>query len=236
MQSSSLPLRSIGLLVLVVALSVVSSTAIAQDGAQKPVPRLEPGPLIDALPAGGYTILLRHAATAAFNPDLTTFDPNDCSTQRNLSELGRTQSRLIGDAFRKLGIRVGKVLSSPYCRCVETGSLAFGEDAVETSSALLVGAAKAGSGRNDPGIAIRKLLDTPPEPGTNTVLIAHSVTLLYAFGLKSRPEGVAHVFRPSGMDLGRPEYIGMVEPDDWPAHARIAVEGTASPREASAAP
>ena len=61
------------------------------------------------------------------------------------------------------------------------------------------------AGRDDPGIAIRKLLDTPPEAGKNNVLIAHSVTLLYAFGLTSRPEGIAHVFRPSGLGLGQPE-------------------------------
>jgi hypothetical protein len=58
------------------------------------------------------------------------------------------------------------------------------------------------------------------------VLIAHSVTLLYAFGLTTRPEGIAHVFRPSGLGLGRPEYIGMVKPDEWPAYAGIDADVT----------
>ena len=69
-----------------------------------------------------------------------------------------------------------------------------------------------------------RILDTPPEAGKNTVLIAHSVTLLYAFGLTNRPEGIAHVFRPSGVGLGRPAYIGMVKPDEWPAYAGLGAD------------
>jgi len=208
-----------------VAVLIAASPASSQANQQELVPRLAPGPLIEALRDGGYTILIRHMATQAFNPDLTTFDPDDCTTQRNLSDLGRRQAEQMGEAFRKLGIKVDLVLSSPYCRCMDTGVLAFGADAVQTSSTLLVGASKAGHGSDDPGIAIRQLLDTPPEPGTNTVLIAHSVTLLYAFGLTSRPEGVAHVFRPTDLGLGRPDYIGMVKPDEWPLYAGLDSEG-----------
>jgi len=208
--------------------AMAAPSARAQDSSQKLVPRLETGPLIDALRAGGYTILFRHAATQSFNPDLTAFDPDDCSTQRNLSALGRRQAEQIGASFRKLGIKVGEVLSSPYCRCMDTGALAFGADAVETSGTLLVGDSEREAGKDDPGIAIRRLLDTPPAPGANTVLIAHSVTLLYAFGLTSRPEGIAHVFRPSGLGLGQPVYMGMVTPAQWPAYAGIDAPDAAS--------
>lgn len=219
--------RWIALLAVGTVALVAASSASAQAGKQELVPRLAPGPLIESLREGGYTILIRHMATQDFNPDLTTFDPDDCTTQRNLSDLGRRQAEQMGEAFRKLGIKAGEVLSSPYCRCMDTGVLAFGADAVQTSSTLLVGASKPGSGTDDPGIAIRKLLDTEPEPGTNTVLIAHSVTLLYAFGLTSRPEGIAHVFRPTDLHLGRPDYIGMVKPEDWPTYAGLASESPA---------
>jgi hypothetical protein len=104
---------------------------------------------------------------------------------------------------------------------------------VQTSATLLVGDDEPGTGRADPGIAIRELLDTAPEPGKNTVLIAHSVTLLYAFGLTARPEGIAHVFRPSGLGLARPEYVGMVAPEEWPAYARI--DADAAPEAGAAA-
>jgi broad specificity phosphatase PhoE len=50
----------------------------------------------------------------------------DCSTQRNLDETGRAQAIRIGEAFRQQGIAVDAVLSSPRCRCLDTGRLAFG--------------------------------------------------------------------------------------------------------------
>jgi phosphohistidine phosphatase SixA len=196
-----------------------AAPAAAQGDGQQLTPRLQGLPLMEALRRGGHTILLRHAATEKVTPDQNLFDIDDCSTQRNLSDEGRRQAERIGRSFEKLGIPVGEVLSSPYCRCMETGQLAFGKAA--TSEVLRVGDSEPGTGRDDPGIAIRKLLDTPPEAGKNTVLIAHSVTLLYAFGLTSRPEGIAHVFRPSGVGLGRPAYIGMVKPDEWPIYAGL---------------
>ena len=198
-----------------------AAPAAAEETGQQLVPRLQGMPLMEALRQGGYSILFRHTATEKFARDPATFSIDDCSTQRNLSDEGRRQAERIGRSFEKLGVRVGEVLSSPYCRCMDTGELAFGKGNVTVSEPLRVGDSNPGTGRDDPGIAVRKLLGTPPEPGKNTVLIAHSVTLLYAFGLTSRPEGVAHVFRPSGLGLARPEYIGMMKPDEWPVLAGL---------------
>jgi phosphohistidine phosphatase SixA len=205
--------------------SAFAAPVAAQEEGQQLTPRLQGMPLMEALREGGYTILIRHTATQNVTPDQNLFDIDDCSTQRNLSEEGERQAEQMGRSFEKLGIPVGEVLSSPYCRCMETGMLAFGK--AVSSEVLRVGDSRPGTGRDDPGIAIRGLLDTPPQAGENTVLIAHSVTLLYAFGLTSRPEGIAHVFRPSGLGLGRPEYIGMVKPDEWPAYAGLDAENGA---------
>jgi len=210
------PIRRLLLLALA-CLPALAGPAGAQPGQQSLKPKLEGAALVQVLQEGGYTILLRHMATAPFNPDSAVFDIDDCATQRNLSDRGRQQAKSLGAAFEKLGIAVGEVLSSPYCRCMDTGDLAFGN--VQSSEALRVGDSRPGQGRDDPGVAIRKLLDTPPAPGKNTVLIAHSVTLLYAYGLTGKPEGVAHVFKPSGLGLGQAQYIGLVVPDDWPVLA-----------------
>src|SRR4030095_16347217 len=51
----------------------------------------------------------------------------DCSTQRNLDDNGRAQARRVGEAFRQHGIAVGRVLSSPRCRCLDTARVAFGK-------------------------------------------------------------------------------------------------------------
>jgi phosphohistidine phosphatase SixA len=210
-------------LLLALAWSFASpAPAAAQGSGQQLTPRLQGMPLMEALRGGGYTVLLRHTATQKVTPDQNLFNIDDCSTQRNLSDEGRRQAERIGRSFEKLGIPVGEVLSSPYCRCMDTGQLAFGK--ASSSEVLRVGDSEPGSGRDDPGVAIRKLLDTPPEAGKNSVLIAHTVTFLYAFGLTNRPEGIAHVFRPSGVGLGRPEYIGMVKPDEWPVYAGLGAD------------
>jgi phosphohistidine phosphatase SixA len=81
-------------------------------------------PIWEALRAPGSVVVLRHSyAPGAFDPPTARLD--DCSTQRNLDENGRTQARRIGEAFRKNGIAVGSVLSSPRCRCLDTARLAF---------------------------------------------------------------------------------------------------------------
>jgi len=78
-----------------------------------------------ALRAPGAVVVLRHSfAPGGFDPPQARLD--DCSTQRNLDEGGRAQARRIGEAFRQHGIAVGRVLSSPRCRCLDTGRLAFG--------------------------------------------------------------------------------------------------------------
>jgi broad specificity phosphatase PhoE len=71
-------------------------------------------------------VVLRHSyAPGGFDPPDARLD--DCSTQRNLDESGRAQARRIGEAFRRHGIAVGAVLSSPRCRCLDTARLAFGK-------------------------------------------------------------------------------------------------------------
>lgn len=79
----------------------------------------------DAVRAPGSVVVVRHSyAPGTFDPPTARI--GDCSTQRNLDESGRAQARRIGEAFRQQGITVGMVWSSPRCRCLDTGRLAFG--------------------------------------------------------------------------------------------------------------
>ena len=78
------------------------------------------------LQAGGYVLLIRHAATDPGIGDPPGFRLAACSTQRNLSEQGRRDARAIGTALRNRGIPLGPVLSSRWCRCLDTARLAFG--------------------------------------------------------------------------------------------------------------
>lgn len=75
-----------------------------------------------ALRSGGHALLLRHAL-APGTGDPSNFVLTDCATQRNLSAAGRDQARRLGAAIRAGGVRVDRVLSSRWCRALETARL-----------------------------------------------------------------------------------------------------------------
>ena len=106
--------------VLALVLTLVCVTAIAAAIAQ------DADAVWAALRTPGVVVVLRHSyAPGGFDPPDARLD--DCSTQRNLDDNGRAQAKRIGEAFREHGIAIGNVLSSPRCRCVDTGRLAFGQ-------------------------------------------------------------------------------------------------------------
>lgn len=72
----------------------------------------------------GSIVLFRHA-TAPGTGDPPGMTLGDCATQRNLDDEGRRQARRIGEAFRERNIAVDAVLSSQWCRAMETAELAF---------------------------------------------------------------------------------------------------------------
>jgi phosphohistidine phosphatase SixA len=79
------------------------------------------------LKAGGQVIVMRHASTDRSVGDPPSFRLDDCAMQRNLSAEGRDEAQRLGAAFRARAIPIGRVLSSQWCRCLETARLAFGE-------------------------------------------------------------------------------------------------------------
>ncbi|MCB5175123.1 histidine phosphatase family protein [Microvirga sp. SM9] len=79
-----------------------------------------------ALRTGGTVALFRHAR-APGTGDPSHFRLEDCSSQRNLSAEGRRQAAEIGSRFRARNIRVERVLSSRWCRSLDTAKLAFGD-------------------------------------------------------------------------------------------------------------
>jgi predicted permease/phosphohistidine phosphatase SixA len=78
---------------------------------------------------GGQILFMRHATTTPGVGDPPGFKPDDCSTQRNLSEQGRAEARRLGEALRARKAPIGEILSSPWCRCHDTARLAFGREA-----------------------------------------------------------------------------------------------------------
>jgi phosphohistidine phosphatase SixA len=92
-----------------------------------------------ALASGGHVALIRHGnAPPGYGGDPPGFKIDDCSTQRNLDEIGRDEARALGEAFRRHGVRVDQVQSSPWCRCLETARL-MAVGPVESSWSLAPG-------------------------------------------------------------------------------------------------
>lgn len=125
-----------------------------------------------ALAKGGHVALIRHGnAPPGYGGDPPGFRFDDCKTQRNLDDMGREQARALGEAFRKHGVRVDRIVSSPVCRCLETGQL-MAVGAVETSWSLLP---DTGS-RAARVLELEEMVSSWRGPGT-LVLVTHALTV-----------------------------------------------------------
>lgn len=71
---------------------------------------------------GQHVLLMRHADAPGYG-DPSGYQINQCSTQRNLGEYGKKQAILIGDWLKQQGISTANIMSSPWCRCIDTAKL-----------------------------------------------------------------------------------------------------------------
>jgi hypothetical protein len=90
---------------LALAVSLLTARVAAAD---------EAGDAWAALAKGGHVVLIRHGnAPPGQGGDPPGFRLNDCSTQRNLDEVGREEARALGVAFRKHSVRVDRTCHRP---------------------------------------------------------------------------------------------------------------------------
>ena len=82
--------------------------------------------VIESLKEGNKLIFIRHAL-APGNGDPENFELQNCSTQRNLDDIGIQQSKRIGLIFKKNKIKIDKIYSSEWCRCKDTAKYAFND-------------------------------------------------------------------------------------------------------------
>lgn len=121
------------------------------------------------LQKGGQVVLIRHAVTTPGAGDPPGMKLEDCATQRNLSDEGRRHAARIGAEWRKRRIPIERVVSSPWCRCLETARLAFGEPQVDAALSNLFGR---GENREAQVREIRALAGAYRGKG-NLVLVTH---------------------------------------------------------------
>jgi phosphohistidine phosphatase SixA len=90
--------------------------------------------LASDLSDGQHILLMRHADAPGYG-DPAGYQLDKCSTQRNLGDQGRKQAVIIGQWLSSQGISSAKVISSVWCRCLDTAKL-LNKGAVTTSPAL----------------------------------------------------------------------------------------------------
>jgi broad specificity phosphatase PhoE len=140
-------------------------------------------PLWALLKAGGQVILVRHAITTPGVGDPPGMRLDDCASQRNLTDAGRAHARRLGDAFRARGIAVDRLLSSPWCRCLETARLAWGPAEVWPPLGNLYGRSE----RQAEQVREMRALVSERRAGGALVLVSHGSTISALTGISPDP-------------------------------------------------
>jgi phosphohistidine phosphatase SixA len=203
----------LGMLVLAVGLSLAFAPAKADEAGAM---------LIQKLRGGGHVLYLRHFSTDVTQADTDTLHLENCAAQRQLTEGGRNQAKAFGDALRRLGVPIGQVIVSQYCRAIDTARLAgYAEikTTLDVSEAQNVSQVE-GQRR---AAALRALLATAPAAGRNTLIVSHRPNLLDATGKDffDIGEGEVVVFQPT---MAAPGYqaVMRVKPATWSEWAQAA--------------
>ena len=200
------------LMKLTVSAAIVSTMFVSLSNASD---ALDKDKLASQLKDGGYVIYIRHASTEKDYADQITADTSNCSTQRTLSEKGWQEAAMIGHGFSNIGIPVGAVYSSEYCRAWQTAKLAFGTytknaelnfERAEEYNAEQTAAMKA---------RVAPMLSRAPATGTNTIIVGHDDPFEAATGIYPEPQGVAYLVKPG--ENGSFKVMGSILPTDWPS-------------------
>jgi phosphohistidine phosphatase SixA len=171
--------------------------------------------LIAALQRGGCVILMRHASSPGTTPDAAHASADNHRLERQLDEQGQASARAMGDAFRRLKIPIGKVLSSPTYRALETVKLAtLGQPTTLPElgqSEQAMSADKSGTR----AAWLKAKADEHPAAGTNTLIVTHYPNIQEAFPREADglAEGEALILRPDRID--RASLVARVKIDEW---------------------
>ncbi len=205
---SRLLLRRWSLLVCVAASVALSAPVQAES--------LDGAALVNALSKGGYVIVMRHASSPFAVPDKAHADPENTKLARQLDDKGRKAAQEMGEAFRKLHIPVGDVLSSPTYRAVESVRLAKLGPPKTVAQLDDGGHGMQANADTERSTWLRKKVTESPRSGTNTVIVTHTPNLKGAFGQEAAgvSAGEALIFHPNG--TAQADLVTRIKIEEWP--------------------
>src|SRR5258705_2987366 len=164
---------------------------------------------------GGYVLYMRHTSTDFTQNDANSRSYEDCANQRNLTDQGRAEARAVSEHIKRIGIPVGSVLASPFCRTMETARLAFGKATPMTEVRGGPAATRDDPKRYD---GLRRMLSSPVPKGENLVISSHGNPFHAVAGPPYLAEGEIAVVRPDVRPDGAMRFsvIARIRPQDWP--------------------
>lgn len=190
-----MPYRMLSLLLLVLSVGVAHAA---------------PPDIAQMLRGGGYVLLVRHGEvdnlSRSTSPDA---DFEGCEGQYNLTEVGRAQALLLGDAMRKRKIPIGGVLASPLCRTRDTARIAFGEFRAWNELEPFSESDSAERARRIDGVS--KVIAEYSGPD-NLVLVTHQPNI-DALALEVVEPATMVVLKPDGMGSFR--VIRVIRVQEW---------------------
>ena len=160
-----------------------------------------------ALKRGGMVVLLRHTHVD-MREGIGHLAPGNCAEEVNLSSRGVEQAKRIGEAFRAHGIAVGEVRTSPYCRCIDTATLAFGR-ATPVPYLMPPGVLSESRAKLNQERVLQDILDH--RSSSNMVMITHDLNISNIVLEPSIAMGDFFVLQPNGTDF---DVIGKIRMGD----------------------
>lgn len=183
--------------------------------------------LVQVLRGGGYVLHWRHSAadvcsdqtqlgTAATtsSPDWWKSCDANCgttATARQLNATGVQEATTIGQVLDALGIPIGRVVSSEFCRNVTTAALMDFGPAIELSQGLTFFVYD----EANRCAASYDLIHAVPAAGTNTALVGHAGFSGTCAVLGQLAWSEAAIFKPDG--LGDATFVTRVPVGGWAA-------------------
>jgi len=169
----------------------------------------QPDPaLLSQLRQGGFVLYMRHALTDMSKNDAKMTNYDDCANQRNLTDQGRAEARAVGAHIKRLGIPIGDVVASPFCRTMETARLAYGQATPTEKLRALPGSA----GDAKRFAPLKELLSTVTPGGRNLVAVGHAIPFHAVAGPPFLEEGEIAAVRPEGSGF---TVVGRIRVEHW---------------------
>lgn len=168
--------------------------------------------LVERLAQGGLVLYVRHERTTAEPVERHAPVPRPgCEKSNNLGRAGGERALANRTALRQLGLPIGKVFSSPYCRTTETAMLMFGADPQTTALLASVHATQA-RGPAQMREDTQRLIAQESVPGWNLVLVGHREGIMALTGADLNTGDTAVLEPVAG---AAPRLIGFISALRW---------------------